>query len=318
MLVSNSVQKIMHPIQVVARRTGLSADVIRAWERRYNAVLPQRSPTDRRLYSDEDVERLALLHRATQAGRRIGDIAHLSVKELTELVQKDKQMTQTPEELSIKYPEFDSSVHREACLKAVQALDPLALDSALNEAALGLSTPVLLDEVAGALMKTIGDQWRAGTLRACHEHMTTAQLRFFLGNLLNTSNMTGAGPQLLVTTPTGQRHELGALMVAVTAALGGWNPLYLGADISGSEIAFAVVEKNIKVVALSLSYPADDPRLPDTLRRLRKQLPEDVVLLIGGAAVSGYREVLKEIAALQPGDLKALSKELDRIRGTSG
>ena len=53
-----------HPIQIVARRTGLSVDVIRAWERRYNAVTPTRTETGRRLYSNNDVKKLCTLEEA--------------------------------------------------------------------------------------------------------------------------------------------------------------------------------------------------------------------------------------------------------------
>jgi methylmalonyl-CoA mutase cobalamin-binding subunit len=144
--------------------------------------------------------------------------------------------------------------------------------------------------------------------------MATAQLRLFLGTLMVNTSVTDGGPPILITTPVGQRHELGALMVAVTAALAGWKPLYLGPDMPSDEIAFAATAKEIDVVALSISYPADDPRLPDALRRLRRQLPERVVLLVGGSAVAGYAEVLEEIGAWQLPDLKALWKALDRIR----
>jgi methylmalonyl-CoA mutase cobalamin-binding subunit len=92
-----------------------------------------------------------------------------------------------------------------------------------------------------------------------------------------------------------------------------WNP-YLGADISSDEIAFAAIEREAAAVALSISYPADDPRLADALRHLRRQLPDRVVLLAGGAAAAGYRSVLTEIGALQPPDLATLGSELDRIR----
>src|SRR5512143_21813 len=81
----------LHPIQVVARRTGLSPDVIRAWERRYHAVAPQRSTTARRLYSNEDIARLQCLRQATQSGRRIGDVARLSLPELQALLQQDQE-----------------------------------------------------------------------------------------------------------------------------------------------------------------------------------------------------------------------------------
>ncbi|MDH3428172.1 MAG: MerR family transcriptional regulator, partial [Gemmatimonadota bacterium] len=78
-----------HPIQVVSHRTGLSADVLRAWERRYGAVRPDRSASRRRLYSDRDIERLILLRRATKAGRTIGQIATLPDDRLRQLVASD-------------------------------------------------------------------------------------------------------------------------------------------------------------------------------------------------------------------------------------
>ena len=79
-----------HPIRVVARRTGLTPHVIRAWEKRYGAVTPHRTETNRRLYSQEDVERLTLLRRSTLLGRSIGQIAKMSTEELRRLVGEDE------------------------------------------------------------------------------------------------------------------------------------------------------------------------------------------------------------------------------------
>ena len=303
----------LHPIQVVARRTGLSLDVIRAWERRYQAVAPQRSSTARRLYSDEDVARLHLLRQATDSGRRIGDVARLSLAELQALVQQDQAIA-APLPTLAGQPPSTAAAHVSACLDAVQRLDPTALEAALAQATRSLSIPVLLRDVVGALMLEIGERWRTGVLRPCHEHMATAQIRFFLGNLLLHSALMGTGPLLVVATPARQRHELGALIVAISAAQAGWSTLYLGADIPSDEIAFAAIEREAAAVALSISYPADDPRLADALRHLRRQLPDRVVLLVGGAAAVGYQSVLTEIGALQPPDLATLWLELDRIR----
>ena len=82
--------KPRHLIQVVNRRTGLSSDVIRVWEKRYQAVISHRNDTNRRLYSDKDIDKLTLLKRAITAGRRIGDIAALSYDDLFELVMGDE------------------------------------------------------------------------------------------------------------------------------------------------------------------------------------------------------------------------------------
>ena len=72
-------------IKVVAQRTGLSAHVIRIWEKRYGAVEPERTGTNRRLYSDEQVERLSLLREITQHGHSIGHVAKLPTEKLREL-----------------------------------------------------------------------------------------------------------------------------------------------------------------------------------------------------------------------------------------
>ena len=72
---ADAIHEKRHPIQVAARRAGLSPHVLRAWEKRYgDVVAPGRSAGGRRLYSDADIERLRLLHEATRAGRRIGDV----------------------------------------------------------------------------------------------------------------------------------------------------------------------------------------------------------------------------------------------------
>ena len=60
-----------HSIKIVAQRTGLSSHVIRVWERRYDAVSPRRTETNRRLYSDGDIERLKLLGEATEIGHTL-------------------------------------------------------------------------------------------------------------------------------------------------------------------------------------------------------------------------------------------------------
>src|SRR5829696_5654503 len=78
-----------HPIAVVAERTGLSHDLLRVWERRYGVVAPTRGPGGQRLYSDADIERLALLHAATRAGRSISQVAGLTDEALAELLDED-------------------------------------------------------------------------------------------------------------------------------------------------------------------------------------------------------------------------------------
>ena len=219
-----------HPIKVVARRTGLTPDVLRVWEKRYRAVLPTRVDAGRRLYSDADVERLLLLRRATLAGRRIGQVAKMPNAELEPLVVDDETaMVVAPR--ANEAPASRSrttSPHLDACMNAVLRLDATALESAVWGAAVSLPTPALLEHVVTPLLHTIGEQWRVGTARVANEHLATAVTRSLLSRLRLSTDDGNGGPEIVVTTPSGQLHEMGALMAAITAASEGWRVTYLG------------------------------------------------------------------------------------------
>lgn len=296
-----------HPIQVVARRTGLSVDVIRVWERRYQAVSPGRTENRRRLYSDADVNRLLLLRRVTEAGRRIGDVAGVPTVELARLAAADRGAADLP---VVAAP--DAFV--QSCLAAVERMDPPALEGELARALVSLSLPVLLEHVVGVFMREVGERWHRGELRVSQEHLASAVVRSFLGGLFSTSNMGGTGPALLVTTPLGQEHELGALMAAVLAAADGWRVVHLAPNTPAAEIVAAAQLVNARVVALALAYPQDDPRLVQELRLLRRQLASQVAILVGGRASQGYAAVLEEIGARRLASLEEFRAALVDLR----
>jgi DNA-binding transcriptional MerR regulator len=224
-----------HPIRVVAARTGLSTHVIRVWERRYGAVTPTRTDTNRRLYTEANIERLNLLQRAIKRGRGIGQIARLSTEELSRLVAEDQALSREEPavgETGRFEPRMQGRRSEEeivsACLNAIEALDAPALDRILSQAAVVFSKPFLLQNILMPLLYIIGDQWRDGILRIAHEHIASAVIRSFLSGLSHTYSPATGAPGIIVTTPAGQLHEIGALMIADVATAAGWKITYLG------------------------------------------------------------------------------------------
>lgn len=308
----------MHPIQVVARRTGLSPDVLRAWEKRYAAVEPTRSPTGRRLYTDGDVERLLLLRRATLSGRSIGQIAGLSDAELRDLVAEDEdQEARAPRPRSATAalaPARPAAEVLETCIEAIRSLDGDRLDATLSQAEVQLSPQLLLDQVLGPLMESIGEHWNAGELRVTHEHLASSVVRSFLGRIRQSEISVASGPRILVTTPAGQIHELGAALAGAAAALEGWRVTYLGPNVPAAEVAAAAAQLQPRAVALSIVYPTDDPHVLEELRRLREFLPDEVAILIGGAAAPSYLPALEPLDLVHLPDLPALRAWLRDVR----
>ena len=304
-----------HPIGLVARRTGLKPDLIRAWERRYNAVEPGRSTTRRRFYSDADVERLQLLRRVVRTGRGISQVAGLPNEELRALLAEEPE-----EEIPRPVQPFPEPSGEAAdaflalCLAAAQRLDVAELEAQIERASVVLSRHNLLEKLLVPLLHRIGDLWKEGTLRPAHEHMVSAVVRSFLGSLRGAYGAAGGAPHLVVTTPARQHHELGALIVAATAASEGWQITYLGPDLPPEEIAAAALQGGAQAVALSITYPPDDPLLAEDLRRLRRLLNPGVALLVGGRASRSYASILAETGCLYIEDLPVLRRELEALR----
>lgn len=297
-------------IRWVAQRTGLSVHVIRVWEKRYGAVAPERTGTNRRLYSDEEVERLSLLRDVTQNGHSIGNVAKLPTEKLRELARQFPART-----VAAPAPATSSApAILEECVAAVKALDGRALDAALRSAATELGAQGLLVRVVAPLVHEIGELWRSGVITAAHEHFASAVIRVFLGHAAKPFAGLEHAPVLLVATPTGQLHELGALLAGATAANLGWHVIYLGASLPAAEIAGAARQNRARAVALSLVYPEDDPRLEGELTRLREALPAEIPLLIGGHAAPAYPSALRKTGAILTKDLPELGSKLDELR----
>jgi len=135
-----------------------------------------------------------------------------------------------------------------------------------------------------------------------------------LGNAAKSSGALEHAPVLIVATPAGQVHELGALLVAATAVHCGWRVTYLGASLPAAEIAGAAQLSRARAVALSLVYPEDDPQLEGELVRLREALPPQTALLVGGRAMSAYPKALDKTDAVMIDTLVQLGSILDDLR----
>ncbi len=298
----------LHSIQVAAERAGVSAHVIRAWEKRYRALNPHRTPSGRRLYSDEEVTRLGLLRHLSEAGHGISHIANLPREKLESLIASAPTALNFPAQNAVSEAELLTDA-----LSAVRALDEQALDKVLERGELALGAQGVLRRLIAPLAREIGERWRGGEITAAHEHFATAVIRLALARATKPFAASSTAPVIVVATPTGQIHELGALLAAASASNLGWRVIYLGASLGAAEIAGAVRLREARAVALSIVYPEDDPSLAAELTRLRDLLPETAIV-VGGRASFAYRDVLDRVRAQVAGDIAQLGQILDQLR----
>ena len=302
-------------IKTVAIQTGLTQFTIRAWEKRYDVVTPMRTETNRRLYSDADISRLTLLRLATEAGHSIGRIADLPIEKLLELVGTEGMVVQSPaiakEDVS---QETSLRFYIASCVAAVKQFEARTLESTLFAASVAFSQPVFLEKLITPLMQEIGEQWKAGTLRVAHEHLATAVVRTLLGNICQGVDVSDAMPNLVIATPRGQLHEIGALIAGTTAASQGWQVTYLGPNLPAEEIVGCAVQNGAKAIGLSIIYPTDDPHLANELRKLRRGIQDHIALFVGGAGANAYDAVINSIGAVRVNNMLTFRTELEALR----
>jgi DNA-binding transcriptional MerR regulator/methylmalonyl-CoA mutase cobalamin-binding subunit len=311
----------IHSIKAVARQTGLSPHVIRIWEKRYQAVTPSRTDTHRRLYSDQEIQRLILLRNATAAGHSIGNVARLSDERLRELAARPSAAAAAESAPAVEPSAADTAAAPQnpaeiidAAIKATSELDAAALERVLARASVTLGHRGLLQKVVAPLAHRVGELWAQGVFKICHEHLASAVIRTLLANSVKLQSPHPSAPTVVVSTPAGQIHELGAAMVAAGAAHIGWRVTYLGPNLPANEIAAAVEQSNARAVALSMVYPEDDPTVDEELQLLRRLLPTTVSILVGGRASAAYRNTLQRIGAVIITDLNELYAQLELIR----
>jgi len=309
-----------HPVRLVSARTGLSPHVLRVWERRYGVVQPRRTAGGQRLYSDADIERLELLKRAADAGRNIGQLAKQSNDALRALVASDGQRRPPESERTVE-PGRGEAISDDAlvkrCLDAVLALEPVVLETELRRATILLPLAQFADDVLVPLLYGIGVLWTEGDLGPAQEHAASAVVRRVLDDIIRSCDPASDALPIIVATPAGQRHELGALLAAVSASSMGWRVIYLGMDLPASEIARAAELAPAKVIALSIVHPAPDERLRADLEVLAAALPAGHALILGGAAAPIYARKLQRPNVHAISSLAAFREMLLQIEAES-
>jgi MerR family transcriptional regulator, light-induced transcriptional regulator len=303
-----------HPIGVVARRTGVSLHVLRAWERRYGVVEPRRTAGGQRLYSDADVARLRLLRQLTEAGRSISQVAPLPTAELERLAAEDVQAPgPAPQEVGAWY--------RSRCIAAAERLDGDTVYATLMRAVVSLRPVEFMDEVLLPLLREVGELWHEGRLGPAQEHVVSVAARRVVTWLLSAYEAPAGSPVVLVTTVEGEQHEFGALMVNVVALDEGWRVTYLGTSLPASEVVNAAREVGAMLVALSVVTEDEGGRAVEEVARIRAALPATVGVVVGGAGAAARRTDLEEAGAqviADAGELRKLLRSRQPALGRGG
>jgi MerR family transcriptional regulator, light-induced transcriptional regulator len=309
-----NIKTLLYPIRAVSKQTGISIDTLRAWEKRYQVVVPLRDERGR-LYTEADMQRLRLLSSAVEKGHAIGRVASLSNEDLESLVLSPPLNVREAEPAKTSVEESfppQPQAHR-AVMEAVERLDYAEAERELSLLAALLPPRELVHSVALPLMRQVGEAWHAGKLSIAQEHMTTSLLRNQLGALIPLQRRSSPAAKLLFATPSGELHEFGILVSAMLAAGGGLGITYLGANLPGDEIVFAAQKTAPQVVVLGFMGANGAKMGLAEIQKIAHKLPAQIELWVGGTRNGEMIEALSQTRALLLDDFQRLEQHLIRL-----
>ena len=272
-----------YPIRTISELTGVATTTLRAWERRYGLLKPDRTAKGHRIYSSQDIE---------------------LIKEIVRLLKNNHTISEAI--LITRNPglnagmEADSDAHwsnyQQRILKAIESFNEQKLDKVYNEALSIYPVDMVTGQVIIPVLNTLGANWQSRETGIAEEHFFSAFLRNKLGARLHHESQRSRGRKILVSCLPGEYHELGILLFCIAAMGHGYQILYLGTDLPPSQLPLVVQRTDVAAVLISASNIEQfDSQLEKEIVTMIKALP--VPVMFGGQLSAGCAETVSKQGA---------------------
>jgi DNA-binding transcriptional MerR regulator/methylmalonyl-CoA mutase cobalamin-binding subunit len=294
----------MYSIKAVSQATGLTVETLRAWERRFRVVVPQRDASGRRVYGPEDVLRLRRLGEATRRGHPISRLAQLDDDAIAALVTANPEQAPDTAHHEIVQRILDAAAH----YRAADCEQTLTLACAL------LPPAALVADVLAPVLREVGERWHRGEFTIAQERLVSSGVRRYAGTVLDSLARLSSREPIVFATLPGERHELGLLLAAMLCANRGHRVHFLGPDLPAEEIARYSGQVDARIVALSLVSSEHLDDVPGHLQALARALGPVTAIWIGGAGAHKLRRDGLPAACVVIGDQQELLRRLDLLQ----
>jgi DNA-binding transcriptional MerR regulator len=254
----------------LSRRVGVSAELLRSWERRYGLLSPTRTSGGFRLYGAEDERRVVRMLGHLDAGVSAAEAARLALSE--------------PGDGDRPAPGAVGD-HLRA---ALDRFDEAGAQAALDRLLASFAVETVLRDAVLPYLHELGERWRRGESSIAQEHFASAFLR---GRLLGLARGWGGGvgPMALLACLPGDQHDLGLICFGLALRGQGWRITFLGPDTPLATITETVRLLQPALVVLTAALPQHVADSRDGLEEVARAAP---LMLAGGGANASLAEAV--------------------------
>ena len=260
-MVDTTLDFAIYSIKAVAHMAGVTEPTLRAWEKRYNILSPDRTESGHRRYTKRDIYRVMWLKQRLEEGMSISqacallktqpesvllEMAHFEKSgrngknmpffyEAGAYVEGGKRSTVSPNE--IRSPQLLT----DRLLEAFLAFDEQSAEHLLAEAASLYSPDTVCVDIIQTVMVEIGERWMRNEVTVATEHFASTLCRARLNAMIEALPIKEDGPLVLTACGPQEFHELGIIITTYFLRRYGWRVIYLGQNVPALDL-----EKDIR------------------------------------------------------------------------
>lgn len=327
--------------KAVVQQTGVPAPTLRAWERRYDILSPERANNDYRLYSERDIATIHWLKERVDEGMSISQAIALfrHMKEEYQRLIEERSPSfyvSLPEASAEEQPEgakeqsspeieetqvqphvkewsladaeqgnyqviFNLRTVQEQLLAAFKKFDESTASTLMASVLSIYTVEQACTDLIAPTMWQIGKMWEVGTITVSVEHFASGFFRGLLTNLLHVSPFSKAGPLVIVCCAPGEAHELAPLMLALFLRRAGTRVAYLGQSIEAAGLLQTIKQMAPALICISLSIPAYLAMLIDLARQVQELPLPRPLFVFGGQVFVHYPHLIPQVPGIYLG-----------------
>ncbi len=305
----------MFNMKAMVQLSGIAAPTLRAWERRYAILSPERARNAYRLYSERDIAIIRWLKERVDTGMSISQAAALfrHFEEEQQQLQNGQQVVASQGANFVLEP-YDLRFAQERLLAAFNSLD----EASANQLMASMLAIYPLEQLCAELIKPtlweVGRLWEQGQITVSIEHFASAFFRSLLTNLFHAMPPVATGPLVIICCAPGEEHELAALMLSLLLRRAGLHIAYLGQSIEINGLLQTVRQLSPALVCISATLTSCLDTVTDLGKRFQQLPSPRPTLIFGGQAFEQHTDAMAQVPGVYlDGELQLIIARLKRM-----
>ncbi len=258
-----------YSIKDLERLSGIQAHTIRIWEKRYKLISPERTDTNIRVYSDNDLKRLLNIAMLNKNGLKISKIAHLSENDLNSRIIK----------LSEDYSNAGNQI--ENLILTMVQLDEVKFENLFNSVIDQIGFEDTIVNVIYPFLSKIGVLWQTGNINPAQEHFISNIIRRKILVAIDKLEIPVSGKKFILFLPEGEFHEISLLFFAYLVKKHGFYAIYLGQSVPFADVVSIQKEYNAEYLVTCFTTQMPEFSLVDYLGQTAKAFKKQKVFVTG-------------------------------------